>query len=119
LTPTVPQRRFGRCGRGWALGVTGVAAVALAVPGGLVLRRAAVGAAQDPTSCRSDKIALVNGGFEEPLSPRNGWTLHSEAAVAGWETTAPDGRIEIWNGTFGGVSHPEGVQHSELNATAA
>ena len=43
-----------------------VASVVALLAVGLAVREATVGAAQDPTSCPSDKIALVNGGFEEP-----------------------------------------------------
>ena len=49
-------------------------------------------------------------GFHQRLDP------FREADVPGWETTATDGRIEIWNGRFGGVAHAEGTQHAELNA---
>ena len=100
----------------WRLRLAGAAAAALTVAGGLVPGEAVVGASQDPTSCPSDRIALVNGGFEEPLAATNRWTPFAEKDVPGWETTATDGRIELWNGSFGRVSHADGNQHAELNA---
>ena len=81
---TLPQRPH-RALRGVpsVVALTCAAVVASALAGGLVLRETAVGAAQDPTSCRPDNIALVNGGFEEPRAAKNGWTPHHRGERSG------------------------------------
>jgi|GEM_PF-292715 len=60
---------------------------------------------------------LINGGFEDPdFGPGPQFDLVHESTVPGWETTATDGRIEIWSNNFGSVPAYEGNQHAELNA---
>jgi hypothetical protein len=71
------------------------------------------------------KVALVNGGFEQPtVTASTGWEWFPDASqtqhpkwVPGWLTTATDHLIEIWeSGVFEGVASDEGTQHAELNA---
>ncbi|MFJ4624163.1 hypothetical protein [Streptomyces sp. NPDC088812] len=67
------------------------------------------------------RVALVNGGFEEP-SVTNYEVLpdasQTQAAkwVPGWLTTASDHMIELWRSGFNGVPAAEGAQFAELNA---
>ncbi len=74
-------------------------------------------------------IAVVNGSFEDPDIDFNAdlfqqrWGSFPHAAVTfnqsvvnGWSTTAPDGRIEIWQAGHGGFYSFNGDQHAEINA---
>jgi Ricin-type beta-trefoil lectin domain-like len=72
------------------------------------------------------KVALVNGGFEQPtVTASIGYEYFPDASqtqepnrVPGWLTTATDHKIELWkSGRFEGVVSAEGGQHAELNAT--
>ena len=63
-----------------------------------------------------DPLALVNGSFETPLAPPNYWTSFDQDDVPGWETTATDGKIELWDSGFQGFASADGNQHAELNA---
>ena len=71
------------------------------------------------------KVALVNGGFEQPtVTNSRGWEWFPDASqvqqpnrAPGWLTTATDHKIEIWkSGMFEGSASDEGTQHAELNA---
>lgn len=66
-------------------------------------------------SCTSCNTPIVNTGAELPYLA-SGWTLRNEADVPGWETTATDGKIEMWVSGFNGVPAQEGRQFFELNA---
>lgn len=72
---------------------------------------------------------LTNGSFESPninLSPPTptqnfpvtGGTINTydAADIPGWNTTASDNRIEIWESGALGVTSFEGNQHAEVNA---
>ncbi len=74
-------------------------------------------------------IAVVNGSFEDPdidfsssiISQKWGNPPHAavtfnQGDVNGWLTTAPDGRIEIWQSGHGGFHSFNGEQHAEINA---
>ncbi|WP_459213097.1 gliding motility-associated C-terminal domain-containing protein [Aquimarina rhabdastrellae] len=58
----------------------------------------------------------VNGNFEEPRISLNSIAFLREGDVPGWQTTATDGRIELWGSGFQGVTAFEGRQFAELNA---
>lgn len=88
-----------------------VSASALALVG---VPAAPATAAQSPAGCTN--AALVNGSFESPVIAANTWAPLDEAAVPGWETSATDGRIEIWRAPFNGVPVPAGSQFAEVNA---
>jgi uncharacterized repeat protein (TIGR01451 family) len=88
-----------------------VSASALALVG---VPAAPSSAAQSPAGCTN--AALVNGSFESPVIAANTWAPLDEAAVPGWETSATDGRIEIWRAPFNGVPVPAGSQFAEVNA---
>lgn len=64
---------------------------------------------------------FLNSGFEEPFpgstTPGIQFFQVDENAVVGWETSATDGLIEIWDSGFLGVTSFEGAFHAELNAT--
>lgn len=67
------------------------------------------------------RVALVNGGFEEPVV--TGYEILPDASqtqepkrVPGWLTTATDHAIELWHTGFNGVPAAEGNQFAELNA---
>ncbi|MEU8175359.1 DUF11 domain-containing protein [Microbispora hainanensis] len=76
-------------------------------------------AAPNPASC-PEQVALVNGGFENPVVTGT-WASLPDAsqntpnAVPGWRTTATDHRIEIWSPRMN-VPAAEGAQFAELNA---
>ncbi|WP_218034717.1 isopeptide-forming domain-containing fimbrial protein [Acrocarpospora corrugata] len=76
---------------------------------------------QDPATC-PERVALVNGGFEQPVVTGGAWASFPDAsqgganAVPGWRTTSTDHAIEIWS-TRMGVPPIEGKQFAELNAT--
>ncbi|PPK93095.1 putative repeat protein (TIGR01451 family) [Kineococcus xinjiangensis] len=100
----------------------GVAAALTAALGAALLAVPAVPAtaAQSPVAC-SSTVALVNGGFEDPIGNNNTYKLLPQADVPGWSTTASDGEIEIWRGSFtdwrGTVfAAGSGNQWAELNA---
>jgi len=60
-----------------------------------------------------------NGGFEAPPVtnlPFPNWQLFDESLVPGWQTTAADGLIEIWDSGFNGVPSYKGLYHAEINA---
>ncbi|HEY7823145.1 MAG TPA: hypothetical protein VIG24_09940, partial [Acidimicrobiia bacterium] len=67
--------------------------------------------------CTVTDTALVNGGFELPIIPASTFRQPNQRDVPGWNTTATDGKIEIWSTGFGGVVAEEGDQFAELNAT--
>ncbi|WP_214107492.1 isopeptide-forming domain-containing fimbrial protein [Acrocarpospora catenulata] len=77
--------------------------------------------APDPATC-PERVALANGGFEQPVVNGGAWALFPDAsrsganAVPGWRTTSTDHQIEIWS-TRMGVPPAEGKQFGELNAT--
>lgn len=66
-------------------------------------------------TCTACDSPLVNAGGEEPYLA-SGWTLFNETQVPGWETTATDGKIEVWANGFQNVPAQEGHQFFELNA---
>ncbi len=66
-------------------------------------------------TCTTCNSPLVNAGGEQPYLA-SGWTLYNESIVPGWETTATDGKIEVWASGFNGVPAQEGHQFFELNA---
>lgn len=74
---------------------------------------------EDLLDCADATTSLANGGFESPVIPAKTFRLINQRDVPGWQTTASDGRIELWSTGFGGVEAPEGNQFAELNATQA
>lgn len=63
------------------------------------------------------QAGLINGGFEFPVIPDNSFGNVPEGTPGlGWQTTASDNMIEIWNEPFLGVDAYEGEQFAELNA---
>lgn len=67
------------------------------------------------------RVALVNGGFEEPVLNASFEILpdstQSQARkVPGWITTATDHLIELWRSGHDGVPSAVGSQFAELNA---
>ena len=62
-----------------------------------------------------NQIAAINGGFEEPNTITT-FLLLSEGSVPGWETSATDNTLELWQSGFQGVTAYEGEQFAELNA---
>jgi len=59
---------------------------------------------------------IINESFESPVIPNNSYRVLDENSVPGWQTTATDGRIEIWSDRFLGVPAFDGNQFAELNA---
>ncbi len=68
-------------------------------------------------------IININGSFEDPVLTKD-WANYDASAVPGWQTTASDNRIELWNGIamsgqLAGSANDfsyDGNQHAELNA---
>lgn len=67
-------------------------------------------------SCTVCNSPIVNNLAEQPVIRAGSYTITSENNVPGWETTAPDGKIEIWSSGFNGVPAQEGNQFFEINA---
>lgn len=67
-------------------------------------------------SCTVCASPIVNNLAEQPVINPVSFTIISENQVPGWETTAPDGKIEIWSTGFRGVPAQEGNQFFEINA---
>ncbi len=71
-------------------------------------------------------VILINNGFEEPVigttppNPTNCWgnyiCNYLEADVLGWETTASDDKIELWQNGNGTSDAYEGIQFTEIKA---
>lgn len=59
---------------------------------------------------------FINGGFEFP-DIANSTNVNQSTVGIGWQTSAADGLIELWNSGFNGVPSAEGTQFAELNAT--
>ncbi|MGP4099527.1 DUF7507 domain-containing protein [Nonomuraea sp. KM90] len=68
-----------------------------------------------PGGC-PQRIALINGSFEEPTIPGNDVDFQDQNDVPGWFTTATDGQIELWPHGYRGVPAGDGKQFAELNA---
>jgi len=75
----------------------------------------------------AQSTSLVNNaGFEDGIDPSTsrrtfgGGSLHAYLFdaddVPGWQTTAPDNLIEVWDSGFGGVDSQGGKYHVEVNA---
>ena len=60
----------------------------------------------------------INTSFEADgnLSPTSSYAFVSESRITAWETTASDGKIEVWDNGFGGRPAYEGNFFIELNA---
>jgi VCBS repeat-containing protein len=62
-------------------------------------------------------LGFVNGGFENPdFVDLNAFHAVNESLVPGWDTSASDNTIEIWDSGHSGVEAFEGDQSAELNA---
>jgi len=59
---------------------------------------------------------INNPSFESLPRTVNTWSLFNEDEIEHWETTATDGKIEVWNDGFQGVNAVEGDYFLELNA---
>lgn len=60
---------------------------------------------------------IVNGSFEDPdYGTSAGFAQDLQTSIPGWNTTAGDGKIEVWHDGFGFLS-ADGDQHAEINAT--
>lgn len=68
---------------------------------------------------------LVNGDFEQPNFNNNtpggtpSFTIIDASTVPGWQTTASDNAIELWDSGFLGVPAFSGEQFAEINAREA
>jgi uncharacterized repeat protein (TIGR01451 family) len=84
---------------------------------------AAAAAAPDPATC-PQRVALVNGGIEQPTVTGGAVNFFPDAAqgkpnsVPGWLTTATDHEIEVWTAPPNPTNTPpaQGKQFAELNA---
>jgi len=83
-----------------------------------------------PTDESIPEIIVLNNGFDEDVdpdqairtfgrSPNPRVFLFDSDDVDGWETTAPDGQIEIWESGFGGVVSQDGDYHAEINGNSS
>jgi len=67
-------------------------------------------------SCTVCNSPIENNLAESPAIPNKTFRIVNESTVPGWETTAPDNKIEIWSSGFRGVPAQEGRQFFEINA---
>lgn len=95
------------------LSITGPGNYIFPVQTGGMQKRAKVESSASCTVCASP---IVNNLAEQPVIPTRTFRILSESQVPGWETTAPDGKIEIWSTGFNGVPAQEGNQFFEINA---
>ena len=63
-------------------------------------------------------VVYSNGSIEQPAFGGS-YVQTNESNVPGWNTTAPDNKIEIWKSGFNGVPAAHGNQFVEINATTA
>lgn len=70
----------------------------------------------DRVECGGLSVPFINGDFELPVTGRR-WAYLNENLVPGWETTATDGLIEVWDSSISGIPSQDGNQFVELNAT--
>lgn len=61
-------------------------------------------------------VGLTNGGFESLSVPLSTYIITNKTNVPGWNTTASDNQIEIWQSGYLGVPAFEGTKFAELNA---
>jgi hypothetical protein len=62
-------------------------------------------------------LGFVNGGFENPdFADLDAYHALNESLVPGWDTSASDNTIELWDSGHSGVEAFEGDQFAELNA---
>ncbi|MFT5524191.1 MAG: VCBS repeat-containing protein, partial [Pirellulaceae bacterium] len=65
----------------------------------------------------TNQAAIVNGGFEEPQLPHDGWDVFTQEELTGWDILEgprnPGPLAEIHRGLFGGPA--EGVQYLEMD----
>ncbi|OOG80146.1 hypothetical protein B0E41_21425, partial [Hydrogenophaga sp. A37] len=62
-------------------------------------------------------LGFINPGFENPdFADLNAFHSLNETLVPGWDTSASDNMIEIWDAGHNGVEAFEGDQFAELNA---
>lgn len=64
----------------------------------------------------NDGKYINNPSFESLPRTVDTWSLFNEDQIEHWETTATDGKIEVWNDGFQGVNAVEGDYFLELNA---
>jgi hypothetical protein len=57
---------------------------------------------------------IGNGNIESPIVVSTP-AYYTSAQMGGWQTTSPDGLMELWNSGFGGINSFSGVQHMEIN----
>ena len=67
--------------------------------------------------CTRVDTNLINGDFEFPVLPVKSSSQITQRDVPGWDTTATDGKIEIWSSGFKDVVAAEANQFAEINAT--
>ncbi|WP_445749799.1 collagen-binding domain-containing protein [Polaribacter sp.] len=71
----------------------------------------------DDTDCNcGDPTIVNNGSFDLNVNPST-WVQKNQQDIPGWNTTATDGKIEIWKSGFLGATSQDGGYHAEINAT--
>ena len=87
-------------------------------PQDFTLRNAFKTSTQQSNKTASCTITPNNFDFEAPYIGNNTYKIKSASSIPGWNTTASDGKIELWSNGFNGVASVEGDQFCELNASA-
>ncbi|MFK7771198.1 MAG: T9SS type A sorting domain-containing protein [Saprospiraceae bacterium] len=72
----------------------------------------------DDEECLKFNSVVINGGFENPGNISK-YVIIDAGSVPGWETTAPDNKIELWKSGFNSVPSSEGGFFAELNSNQA
>jgi hypothetical protein len=57
---------------------------------------------------------IGNGNIESPIVVSTPG-YYTSAQMGGWQTTSPDGEMELWNSGYGGVFSYSGAQYMEIN----
>lgn len=94
--------------------ITGAGAITM-ILGNPTMKSTPLNKSAEVATCTSCDSPITNTGAELPYIPTK-YAVRNEVDVPGWETTATDGKIEIWVNGFNGVPAQEGRQFFELNA---
>lgn len=104
-----------RARRSWVLiGLGALTAAVFAVTAGGGHAAPARRAQAPPLSPCASAFDLTNGSFETPDVGE--FAIVMQDRVTGWQTTEPDGRIELWQSGYNGVPAAAGEQFAELSA---
>ncbi|WP_256416318.1 isopeptide-forming domain-containing fimbrial protein, partial [Bacillus cereus] len=89
------------------------------LPNGLPVKVKAATNDDTKGACRAQRVAMINGDFEQPSLPdTDGYLMFPQDSVLGWKTTDSLNQIEIWKSGMLNVNSLHGNQFAELNANS-